>query len=161
RDGNYVDARMTRTAVRGIHPDAAFNPPALNGPVYAQPLYAENGAMGRETIYVATEQDTVLALDANTGALFWQKQVGTPIPVSAFACANIDPLGITGTPVIDAASRTIFADAMSSDDGGRTKHHLLVGLSIDDGSMRAGYPVDITTSLASKVAFDPALEQQR
>jgi hypothetical protein len=161
RDGNYVDPLMTRASVRGLHADPAFNPPLMNGPIYAQPLYVENGSMGRETVYVATEQDSVFALDARTGTLFWQKQVGTPVPMSAFACANIDSEGITGTPVIDPATRTIFLDAVNSNDGGRTKQHLVYGLSLDDGTVRAGYPVDVSTALAPIVPFDPALEQQR
>jgi hypothetical protein len=162
RDGHYVDALMTRAAVRALHVDSAFTPPVLAGPVYAQPLYVENGAGGKETFYVATEQDVVYAFDAASGALIWQKTLGTPVPQARFDCANIDPVGITGTPIIDANSRTLFVNAMHSDDGGTTKHHILFALSIDDGTVRHGYPVDLAAKLAAKgVAFDPAYEQQR
>jgi hypothetical protein len=162
RDGHFVDARLTRAAVRAAHADAAFVAASLQGPIFAQPLYAENGATGRKTIFVATEQDVVYALDATSGAIIWQKAIGTPVPQPRFECANIDPVGITGTPVIDMDSRTLLVNAMHSDDGGTTKRHMLFALSIDDGTVRRGYPVDLVAKLAAKgVAFNPAYEQQR
>jgi hypothetical protein len=157
-----VDPLLTHAAVQALHPDTAFAPPTLAGPIYAQPLYVEQGAQGRETIYVATEQDVVYALDANSGALLWQKSVGNPVGVRFLDCANIDPVGVTGTPIIDPATRTLYVDASSTPDGGVTKQHLLVALSIDDGSMRPGYPVDLAAQLAARgVTFTPATQQQR
>ena len=162
RDGLYVDPLLTHAAVSALHLDTAFAPPALAGPIYAQPLYVENGAQGRETVYVATEQDVVYALEANTGALLWQETIGTPVPMRLLDCANIDPVGVTGTPVIDLAARTLYVDASSSPDGGVTKQHLLVALSIDDGSTRPGYPVDLAARLAAQgVTFTPSIQQQR
>jgi outer membrane protein assembly factor BamB len=162
RDGLYVDPLLTHAAVSALHADLAFTPPALAGPIYAQPLYVENGVQGQETLYVATEQDVVYALEATSGALLWQKAIGTPVPVGLLDCANIDPVGVTGTPVIDLATRTLYVDASSSPDGGVTKQHLLVALSIDDGTVRSGYPVDLAARLAARgVSFTPAIQQQR
>ena len=58
-------------------------------------------------------------------------------------CGNIDPYGITGTPVIDFASRTIFLDAMTTPDAGTTKKHLIFALSIDTGAIKSGWPVNV------------------
>jgi hypothetical protein len=48
-------------------------------------------------------------------------------------CGNIDPLGITGTPVIDPTSRTLFLAAMTTPDGGATKQHRIFALSLASG----------------------------
>src|SRR6185503_16027553 len=74
---------------------------------------------------------------------------------------EIDPFGITGTPVIDAASRTIFLDAMTTAVGGTTKKHKIFGLSLDDGSTRAGWPVDVSTLTAGTTAFHSQYQSQR
>jgi hypothetical protein len=83
------------------------------------------------------------------------------MPRAALPCGNIDPLGITGTPVIDQTSRTIFLDAMT-DAGGTTARHLIYALSIDDGSTRAGWPVDLNARVSSGgIAFDSRVQNQR
>ena len=79
------------------------------GNVYAQPLYIEGGPSGPVVIAV-TESNNVYALNATTGAIIWQRNVGTPV-TSGLPCGNINPLGITGTPVVDLASRSLFFDA--------------------------------------------------
>src|SRR5207302_5745674 len=91
----------------------------------------------KDLLFVATAQDRVYALDASTGAEVWQRSLGTPVGRAQLPCGNLDPLGVTGTPVIDVASRTLFVAALTTAaDGART--HRLAALSIDDGSMRRG-----------------------
>lgn len=97
RGGLYVDPLMTRAAVRTIRRGPAFNPPPIEGPS-TRSLSMSRTARGKDKIYVPTEHDIVSALDA-TGNLLWQKQVGTLVPLAALDCADIDPVGITGTPV--------------------------------------------------------------
>jgi outer membrane protein assembly factor BamB len=160
-DGVYVDAAFTRAAVATLHRDSTFMA-TTHGATYAQPLYFEDGATGRDLILIATEENGVYALGATTGAAVWSRELGAPVPLSALPCGNIDPLGITGTPVIDPAARTLFLDAMTTPDGGVTKRHLVFGLSLDDGSTRTGYPVDVQAALArSGRAFDSAVQNQR
>ena len=74
---------------------------AVDGAVYAQPL-----VVGSEVI-VVTENDTVYALDAATGAVRWSRHLATPVP-SGLPCGNVDPSGITGTPVADVATRRLW-----------------------------------------------------
>src|SRR5580693_6929329 len=70
RDGLYTDPLFTLSAVPTIHRDLTFSAP-LPGPTYAQPLYITNGAAGRPTLIVATEQNMILALDASNGSQIW------------------------------------------------------------------------------------------
>ena len=97
----------------------------LDGAVYGQPLLV--GAM----VIAATESDSVYALDQATGRVIWRRHVGTPVPLSDLPCGNIDPLGITGTPVYNPASGLVYAVAETSG-----YHHVLVGISVRDGSVQ-------------------------
>ena len=94
----------------------------LDGAVYGQPL-----AVGKLVI-AATENDSVYGLDRATGRVRWRAHVGTPVPLSALPCGDIDPLGITGTTVYDQATGLVYAVAETS--GFR---HVLVGVSVTTG----------------------------
>src|SRR5689334_23981188 len=97
----------------------------LDGAVYGQPLLV--GAM----VIAATENDSLYALDQATGRVIWRRHVGTPVPLSDLPCGNIDPLGITGTPVYNPASGLVYAVAETTG-----YHHVLVGISVADGSIQ-------------------------
>jgi len=97
----------------------------LDGAVYGQPLLV--GA----TVIAATEGDSFYALDQATGRVIWRRHVGTPVPLSDLPCGNIDPLGITGTPVYNPANGLVYAVAETSG-----YHHVLVGISVRDGSIQ-------------------------
>ena len=62
-------------------------------------------------IIAVTESNNVYALNATTGTVIWQRNLG-PAVTSGLPCGNINPLGITGTPVVDLASRSLFLDAI-------------------------------------------------
>jgi hypothetical protein len=86
--------------------------------------------------------------------------LGHPVHRSALPCGNIDPLGITGTPVIDAGRGAVFLDAMV-DDHGRPRH-FVYGLRLSDGGVLPGYPIDVATELAAHgIRFDPTAQNQR
>ncbi|MGB7944825.1 MAG: hypothetical protein WCF42_16065, partial [Terriglobales bacterium] len=57
-------------------------------------------------------------LDAITGAQIWTRSLGRPVPRSSLRCGNINPLGITGTPVIDERTESIYLDAAIADSSG-------------------------------------------
>jgi hypothetical protein len=160
RDGLYVDALLTQKAAANTHRDQTFDAP-LPGPTYAQPLYVSNGPDGRPTFIVATEQNVVLALDATGGSEIWRITLGTPVPRTALPCGNIDPLGVTGTPVIDAAARTIYVAAMTTPDGGTTKQQRIFALSLDDGSVLDGWPVDVNGVPYGGFTFNSSVQNQR
>ena len=160
RNGLYVDPLITQKSAATIHRDKTFNA-SLPGPVYAQPLYARNGPGGKPAFIVATEQDVVLALDAITGSQIWVRQIGNPVSRSRLPCGDVDPLGITGTPVIDPNARNIYVAAMTTPDGGKTKQHLVFALSLDDGSTRPGWPLDLAGIRYGGALFNAAVQNQR
>jgi hypothetical protein len=145
RDGLYVDPAFTQAAAANLKRDLAFNG-AVSGDVYAQPLYIEGGPGGRAMIIAVTESNNVYALDAASGSVIWQRHVGQPMSLSKMPCGNIDPLGITGTPVVDLPSRTLFFDAMTTPDNGTTKRHLIFAMNVDTGTTNIGWPVDVNAS---------------
>ena len=103
----------------------------LDGAVYAEPLIV-NGH-----VIVATEGDSLYSLDGHTGQVQWHTNVGRPVPLSQLPCGNIDPLGITGTPVYDPDTNLVFAVAEVTGFS-----HILVGVDANTGKIRVRQPVD-------------------
>src|SRR4030095_12888064 len=156
RDGLYIDSAFTPSAAASVTRDLNFNGTIL-GNVYAQPLYSENGPGGAEMIIVVTESNNVYALNAITGAMIWQRNVGTPVS-SGLPCGNISPLGITSTPVVDLASRSLFFDAMIN---GVTKKHFIYSLNVDTGAINPGWPVDVNaTAMYNGMTFTSLIQNQ-
>jgi outer membrane protein assembly factor BamB len=146
RDGLYVDAAFTQNAAAGLTRDLSFDG-TISGNIYAQPLYIEGGPNGAMVI-VATSSNNVYALDAADGTVIWQRNdLGASVPLNQLPCGNINPMGITGTPVVDLASRSLFLDAMTTPDGGTTKKHLIYSLNLDSGATNPGWPVDVNAAV--------------
>ncbi len=116
---------------------------SLDGAVYAEPLIVKS------RLIVATEGDSLYALDPATGNMLWHTNVGSPVPQSTLPCGDIDPLGITGTPVYDPATGLVFAVAEV-----RGPQHVLVGIDVNTGNVRVKRDVDIP-------GMDPIAHQQR
>src|SRR5882762_11596421 len=141
RDGLYIDSAFTPAAAAALTRDLNFNG-TISGNVYAQPLYIEGGANGPMIIGV-TESNNVYALNATTGTVIWQRtDIGPPV-TSGLPCGNINPTGITGTPVVDLASRRLFFDALID---GTTKKHFIYSLDVDTGVTTPGWPVDVNAT---------------
>jgi hypothetical protein len=162
RDGLYVDSVFTLTAAANLTRDLKFDG-TIVGNVYAQPLYIEDGPCGRAMIIAATESNNVYALDAMDGSIIWQRNVGPPVPLADLPCpAKFDIMGITGTPIVDLASRALFLDAMTTPDGGTTKQHLIISLNVDTGDVNPGWPVDVeATASYNGINFTAEIQQQR
>lgn len=131
------------SARSGIDPDSSapvapsqdWQVGPLDGRVYGQPLVYGS------RVYVATENDTVYALDAASGAIVWQRHVATAVPSGQLGCGDISPtVGITSTPVIDPATGRIYvvADTWS----GSTIVHDMYALNLSDGTLGAG-PISV------------------
>jgi len=121
----------------------AWSSDQLDGALYGEPLVSG----GR--VVVATEHDSVYSFDAAGGHAVWNMNLGDPVPRSALACGNIDPTGITGTPVVDPGTGTIYVVAFV-----QPGRHDLVALNLADGSVRWRRPADAP-------GLDPRYEQQR
>jgi len=145
RDGVYVDAAFTRAAARGLRQDTSFSA-TLQGPVTAQPLYWDGGEGGQDLVLVFTERNEAIAFDPLSGRRIWARTLGPPVPRSARNCGPADPIGITGTPIIDAAAQAIHLVEITTPDGGATVRHHLHTLSLRDGS-DARPPIDITAAV--------------
>ena len=121
----------------------------LDGAVYGQPLLVGDMAIA------ATENDSLYALDQATGKVVWRTHVGTPVPLAELPCGNIDPLGITGTPVYDPGSGIVYAVAETSG-----YHHVLVGISVTDGRLEVERDIPAPDGQARYDQQRPALTLQ-
>jgi hypothetical protein len=159
RDGAFVVPGLTWERARTLRLDPGFQA-SFPGHVYAQPLYWRDSASGSALLIGVTEDDGVHALEAGTGKQVWNRALGRPVPLDSLACGNIDPLGITGTPVIDESSQAIYLDAFTAGPSG--PRHLVFALSLKDGSTLAGWPVDVGEALrAIGQTFNPRDQNQR
>src|SRR6266849_2910321 len=113
--------------------------------IYAEPLIF-NGV-----VYAATLNNTVYALNQATGAVVWRKNVGAP-QTGGWACGNVSPTGILGTPVIDTAANRIYAVA---EIAGSTPTYHLFGLDL-----AANGNIVLNTAIAP-AGFDWSIEQER
>jgi PQQ enzyme-like repeat protein len=156
RDGVYIDAAFTPSAAANLTRDLNFDG-TISGNVYAQPLYIEGGPNG-PVIIAVTESNNVYALNAVTGAVIWQRNVG-PAVTSGLPCGNINPVGITGTPVVDLASRALFFDALID---GPTKKHFIYSLNVDTGATNPGWPVDVNAAATyNGIIFTSLVQEER
>jgi len=116
----------------------AWDDSSLDAAVYGEPLVYDS------TVYVATENDSVYAIAARSGKVLWRVGTGTAVTSSEInsapgvGCGNINPLGITGTPVIDPASNEIFVaeeTELSGQRDWRGIRHWLVAISLTSQSV--------------------------
>jgi outer membrane protein assembly factor BamB len=142
RDGLYIDAAFTLSAAANLTRDPNFDG-TIVGNVYAQPLYIDDGPGGRPMIIAVTESNNVYALDAVDGSVIWERNMGDPVSADDLICTKFDPMGITGTPIVDLASRALFLDATITPDGGKTIKQLIFSLNVDTGNISPGWPVDV------------------
>jgi hypothetical protein len=160
----------------------------VDGQVYAQPLIAPGLSMGAagtgNVVFVATEHNSVYAFDADSGgdSPLWQVSMGPSVPIAQIVrrdpgdpnreprpCPDIEgpEYGITGTPVIDPATQTLYVVAKTFES--QKQLYRLHALDIRTGQERRGWPVEIKGSVAGdgggsvngQIAFDPFLHLQR
>ena len=153
---------------------------AVDGYVYAEPLYVQSVQIPklgtREVVYVATEHDSVYAFDA-TGARaapFWhvrflsKRPRVTSVTPAQVGSPNISPeIGITGTPVIDPSSGTLYVAAKTFEKPNFV--YRLHALDIATGAERFSGPVVIAAtapgtggaSAIGSITFDAHIANQR
>lgn len=108
---------------------------ALDDQVDAQPLYMQGVQVTagsyqglHNVVYVATEGDSVFAIDAETGTVLLSVNLGTPVP-RPLGCNNNGPnVGINSTPVIDANSSTLYVMVYTQQSG--TPEYMLHALAL-------------------------------
>jgi len=145
----------------------------VDGRVDAQPLYlsALSAAGGTfNTVFVATEHDSVYAFDSDSGAILWHVSLlgSGETPSDNRGCGQVTPeIGVTATPVIDrtaGAHGTIYVVAMSIDSSSNY-HHRLHALDVATGAELLNGPVDINASFpatgTATSSFDPKSYEER
>ena len=149
----------------------------VDGFIYAQPLYVAGlkiGGQVHNTVFVATEHDSVYAFDADTpGPPLWQTSFINPgagittVSSADVSCVNIVPeIGITSTPVIDPTSGTLYVEANTKENG--AFFHRLHALDVTTGAEKIP-PVVIQGAVAGNgdasvngfITFDPLRHLQR
>src|SRR6266545_3930259 len=154
RDGLYIDSAFTPSNAANLTRDLDFDG-TISGHVYAQPLYIEGGPNGPMVIAV-TESNNVYALHADTGTEIWHRtDIGTPVPLGPCGQGDIGPVGITGTPVVDLSSRSLFFDAVIS---GKPNKHFIYSLNVDTGATNPNWPVNVDTAVPN---FSSAVQEER
>lgn len=151
----------------------------VDGQVYAQPLYVSGlhipGKGVHNVVFVTTEHDSVYAFDADRRAApLWHVNFTHPelgvwtASAESLECDSIAPeIGITGTPVIDSATGTLYVVAMTSEQSPFNYIHRLHALDLASGAERKGSPIEIQASTKGTgdgntiVRFQPELYKQR
>jgi iron transport multicopper oxidase len=125
------------------------------GQVLAQPLVA-NG-----TLLVATEDNYVYGLDPFSGATKWARQLRKPFLAADVGCSDLVPnVGITGTPVVDPDTGTMYVIAKGYLDNNPANKavanagYWLYGIDITNGSIK--FATQINGTKANNPATKPA-----
>jgi hypothetical protein len=136
----------------------------VDGNVYAQPLYVPGLPIGgrvHNTVFVATEHDSVYAFDADRpGPPLWHVSFLDPasgvttVPKEDVGdCGQISPeIGVTDTPVIDPAAQTLYVAAMTKQvsAGGTRYFQTLHALDLLTGAEKAGGPEVLGASVPGR-----------
>jgi hypothetical protein len=148
----------------------------VDGQVYAQPLYLSNVSIGGGThnvVYIATQHDSVYAIDADSGTIYAHVSLipsggTTANSISDLNCADITPeVGITGTPVIDPANNILYVVSTAKVNGNiLVQLHALNTISLAE---EFNGPVEIAASVpgtapdgnGTTVVFNPVMQNQR
>ncbi len=161
RDGMFIQPTLTKAVAATLVQDTGFTTTTIEGNAYAQPLFVDGGETGTDMLFVATESNNVYALNADTGAQIWTMSAGIAVPNGVFTCGGLNPTGITGAPVIDLPSRTMFFEAATFPNNGPDVKHLIFAVKIDTGAVVSGWPVDVTAAIQGSVTFDDLTQGER
>jgi hypothetical protein len=181
RTGQNLNETILTTKIVGSSGFGKLFSYPVDGQIYAQPLYVPKVTIPKQGVhnilYVATENDTLYAFDADgvTPNILWKLSFINPAKgITTINCiltdssCNVFPLiGITSTPVVDPDSDTIYLVVRTDESG--TAVQRLHALDITTGLEKFGGPVEITAVVSGtgqgsshgKITFDPLHDAQR
>lgn len=160
RTGNFVVPGLNWIKAARLHRETAFDG-TTTGNVNTQPLYWRAPGASHGMVIVATDRDMVEALDSVTGSVIWRRLLGRPDPHPVPNCGTARDEGVYSTPVIDPASGTLYTAGSIKGDAGRDQYGMWA-LSLKDGGVLPGWPIIISTALASFGRhFIPLVHDQR
>jgi hypothetical protein len=161
---------------------------AVDGYIYAEPLYVSSlnipGKGIHNVVFIATEHDSIYAFAAgnpNGGKPLWKKSLIDPahgittVSSAALNCTDLVPeIGITGTPVIDATTETLYVVSAAFNSNTSEYIQRLHALDLRTGAEKFGGPVKISAAVRGTgygnggdtdgkghVIFDAKMENQR
>jgi outer membrane protein assembly factor BamB len=137
---------------------------ALDDQVDAQPLIVPGETIADAThdvVYVVTESNTVYAIDANSGAILLQRNLGPPVPTPLGCGNNGSNVGINGTPVIDLSLGEIFVIAYLNGSSPSYQLHALNLTTLADQLPPVTIAATQTLTDGSTFAFDATYQRQR
>jgi hypothetical protein len=156
RDGAFVQPTLTKAKAATMALDTTFTG-TFTGGMWASPLYIANGPGGKGAFFAVTTGNDVFALSEATGAVLWTKSIGAASQSTGAGCGD-GPIGISGTPVIDGVNRVIY---VAGGVGEGVMHHEVHAFAIEDGTEKAGWPVDLSGMKAGGFTFNQSQENQR
>ncbi len=163
----------------------------VDGAVYAQPLWVSNLSINGAThnvVFIATQHDSLYAFDADSSPCvqLWKVslidtnhganagETTVPSGPSGFlvggGSGDITPeVGVTGTPVINASTNTLYVVSKSMNSVGTSFYQRLHAIDITTGTEKFSGPANITSSITfpgigdggSTVSFDARQQNQR
>lgn len=194
RDGaNTQEYALTTTTVNTSSFGKLFSC-SVDGAIYAQPLWVANLTVNgakHNAVFVATEHESVYAFDADSSPCvqLWHASLidgshggttsgGTPLETSVPAGTSgnlvgngsglLQPeVGVTGTPVIDPSTNTLYVSAQSVNPSGPTFYQRLHAIDLLTGNEKFGGPANINLTYpgtgdgGTTVRFNPQQQNQR
>jgi hypothetical protein len=191
RDGaNTQEYALTPAAVGTSTFGKLFSCP-VDGAIYAQPLWLPGVTVGgskHNVVFVATQHDSLFAFDADASpcAQLWKESLidgshgagagESPVPSSppgnlvGSGYGDIAPeVGVTGTPVIDPSSGTLYVVSKSMNTAGTEFYQRLHAIDLATGGEKFGKPAVIGSSITypgigdggTVVTFNPQMQNQR
>ncbi len=151
----------------------------IDGQTYTQSLYLPDVSIGgasHNVVYVTTEHDSVYAFDADqtdaVAPLWHDSFINPPTVVSPsntdLSCNDTVPEnGLTGTPVIDRGTGTLYVVVLTKENGSYV--YRLHALDVETGNEKPGSPTVIQATVSGtgagnvggKITFNPQTERQR
>lgn len=173
RTGQNLTESVLTTANVNANTFGLLRTLSVDGRVDAQPLYLAQlsvGSSAHNVVFIATENDSVYAIDADSGATLWHSSTLAAGEVASDTrnCGQVSPqIGVTATPVIDRAAGphgVIYVVAMSKDSSS-AYHQRLHALDVTTGAELFAGPKDIAATFpiagGTTTTFDPSQYEER
>src|SRR5580704_17830392 len=154
RSENYLPLQWTVTSThsRSTLPTLPFQARAVTTSCASPPrttrysqLTRTAGKSSSTRMYVATDTNSILAIAPDSGKELFHTNLGPALPKAQLVCPDMGPqIGVTGTPVIDPATQTLYVAAKTFENG---RHSFsLHALDIASGQEKSGSPVVIAAT---------------
>lgn len=167
---NSSETTLTPSAVSGSS-FGLLKQVTLDDQVDAQPLLVPSLTIGgseHDVVYVATESNSVYAIDAASGAILLHVNLGTPVPMPVLPgeCNNNGSnIGINSTPVINVSSNTLYVIAYVYNSASHSEEFYLHALNLTTLADKVT-PVEVSATHTlsdgkTEYSFTPGSSRQR